>query len=187
VVTFKYYVLPDSIARITDTGAYDWRLVKYVDLKEGFQAIESRFGRFDLVPYSPGDTTDAAYKTLDLRFVNYVNIDSILLRLDSLPFVDFDLAFNGADFIGRPMWYEDVPPEQGTRSIHIWPTPCSSTLNVEGLGLSSRLSLFDELGRAVPISATQVGQCTIIDVSKAPSGVLHLLTPGHSFNILVQK
>ena len=192
-LTFLYYILPDSLAPIGDTLERDWRDIDsgYISIRNGFATIEQRFGPFTIQHVSSigdtlGDTSNFFDKEWFVNFRNYVNIDSAVLYLLKMPFLDTITGTN--DFYGYPRSFSFVSERPLKAAIHMWPLPCRNELFIRAPEPYNDIVIYDPLGRVVT-SYTREASVNILrlDISKLPNGVYYLYISGQVLKVLIQK
>ena len=192
IISFLYYIIPDSLAPIGDSLERDWRDIgaAYSTIRNVFDSIEHQLGAFTLqhVTNSPDtlrDTLQPGNKQWSINFKNYTNIDTALHYIKQLPEINPNL---GVTFDGRPTFFESVSKEITRPLIKIWPQPCSSDLFVQGEVPLDKILVYDPLGRQVAIPIRVVSDSLIsADVAKMLEGVYFFYISGQFFKILIQK
>jgi hypothetical protein len=141
-VQFIYNVLPRGDPPTYDSNyEYTWQDIDeaYSLTRDGFQQLEKKFGIFwfrDVhlgFPDTSADTTSMMpWRQLDIRFGNYVNIDSVIVFLKAITYVKW------CDYMwmaGIKYW---VPEDEGIKArksenIIIYPQPAGDNVIIQGL------------------------------------------------------
>ncbi len=181
VVGFLYFIVPDTM---DDSSVRTWKDIDtaYAGIRAGFDSIEQRLGPFTMQLVTPGDTVTA--KNWYVNFENYTNTDTGKYYLSLLPEIN---SFIGANFGGRPLFYEGVNSHLTSPSIDSWPQPCTSEFFVQGVPSSDSISFYDPLGRRIKLPIVSSDGLLTVDVSNQPNGVIYANLSGQFFKILIQK
>ncbi|MDP4198535.1 MAG: hypothetical protein Q8922_00645 [Bacteroidota bacterium] len=196
---FKYYIFPDSIPPTGYGVVRQWWQIDstFPEVRRHMQLIEQRFGHFDLQYRQMGsgwDTSSYLAKGWKFYFDQYVNVDSALGYIDSLPDLEVNLLghvhvsfYDGLNtYFGGHSDVEQIPDRHSR--THAWPQPCSSELVLQGEGRIDIPDVLDLLGRHLaPPTRFEDDSTLHIDLTTVPSGILFLKLPQQVIKITVRK
>jgi len=155
----------------------------YQSTKDGFTQLKNIFGDFVFRDYQTqfSDTTTVRQRILKIRFLNYVNIDSVEKYLVAIPLIE------SARYLRHFGVISGVTDKTGTPKMSVYPNPAFDFVYINDLDPNDECYVINSVGKRVECPQHRDSNRISFMVERLASGVYYIITTKNGVYMFIKN